>query len=70
MKVTRPFFDLTDKNWAYFPGDTFPREGKEVTAERLAELATSNNRLGYPVIEEVKEQEEKPSRRRVKKDVD
>ena len=54
-KVIRFFVDLQDNNHPYKPGDTFPREGKEVTAERLAELAGDKNKQGQPLI--VKEAE-------------
>ena len=74
FRVVRQFFDLTDGNREYAPGDTFPRDGVTVSAARLAELATSNNRLGYSVIEEIKdvaEKAEKPApRKRVKKSAD
>lgn len=71
FKVVLPFFDLQDGNREYHPGDVFPRDGLKVSAERLVELASSNNRLGVSVIEEVKEQEEaKLTRKRVKKDAD
>jgi hypothetical protein len=55
-KVIAPFFDLQDANREYREGDAFPREGLTVSAERLAELATGNNRLGHPVIKEIKAQ--------------
>lgn len=58
-KVVKDFFDLQDNARAYHAGDAFPREGVEVSAERLAYLAGDGNRLGVPVIEEVKE---KPKR--------
>lgn len=70
-RVKEQFYDLTDGYREYLPGDIFPREGLTVTAERLAELATSANRLGYPVIvgyEELTEQ--KPSRKGRKRDAD
>jgi len=49
-KVIKFFVDLQDNNHPYKPGDTFPREGKEVTAERLAELAGDKNKQGCPLI--------------------
>lgn len=58
-KVVKPFFDLQDNAYAYIPGDEFPRNGVETDAERIAYLAGNGNRLGVPVIEEVKE---KPKR--------
>jgi hypothetical protein len=67
-KVLSAFFDLKDSNREYRPGDTFPRDGLTVDAARLAELASSNNRLGFPVIQEIKEQ--KTTRKRVKTGAD
>ena len=64
-KVIKSFTDLQDNNYAYYVGDTFPHNGVEVGAERIAELASDKNRLGVPLIEEVAE---KPKRVRKKKD--
>ena len=71
-KVIRFFTDLQDKGHAYRVGDTFPREGVEVSPERLKELATSKNKRGVPVIEEVEvevttEEAPKPKRKPRKK---
>ena len=63
-KVIKSFTDLQDNNYAYCVGDTFPRNGVEVDADRIAELASDKNRLGVPLIEEVAE---KPKRTRKKK---
>ena len=63
-KVIESFTDLKDNNHAYSVGDTFPHDGVEVDAERVAELASDKNRLGIPLIEEVAE---KPKRTRKKK---
>lgn len=41
--------DLTDKH-LYQPGDTFPFDGREIPAERIAELMDSGNRAGIAVI--------------------
>lgn len=54
-KVIKHFCDLQDKNHSYNEGDIFPREGLEVTEERLAELAGSQNRQGTPLIKAVEE---------------
>ena len=62
-KVIKSFTDLQDNNHAYSVGDTFPHNGVEVDAERIAELASGNNRLGVPLIEEIAE---KPKRTRKK----
>ena len=64
-KVIKYFTDLQDNNYAYYVGDTFPRNGVEVGAERVAELASDKNLQGVPLIEEVVE---KPKRTRKKKD--
>ena len=64
-KVIKYFTDLQDKNYAYYVGDTFPRNGVEVGAERIAELSSDKNLQGVPLIEEVVE---KPKRTRKKKE--
>ena len=64
-KVIKPFTDLQDNNYAYYVGDTFPRNGVEVGDERIAELSSDKNLQGVPLIEEVVE---KPKRTRKKKD--
>ena len=63
-RVVKRFYDLK-ANHAYSVGDTFPHDGVEVDAERIAELASGNNRLGVPLIEEVVE---KPKRTRKKRE--
>ena len=52
-KVIESFFDLQDGNYAYEPGDGFPREGFKVSDDRLAELAGTDNRRGMKLIEKV-----------------
>ena len=37
-KVIKSFTDLQDNNYAYYVGDTFPRNGVEAGAERVEEL--------------------------------
>ena len=64
-RVIKSFTDLQDNNYAYSVGDTFPRNGVEAGAERIAELASDKNRLGVPMIEKIAE---KPKRTRKKKD--
>ena len=63
-KVIKSFTDLQDNNYVYSVGDTFPRNGVEVGAERVAELSSDKNLQGVPLIEEVVE---KPKRTRKKK---
>ena len=62
--VIKAFTDLKASH-VYHVGDTFPHNGVEVDAERIAELASDKNRIGAPLIEEVTE---KPKRSRRKKD--
>ena len=64
-KVIAYFEDLQDNGRPYNVGDVFPTDGNTVTAERLAELASTQNRRHIPLIEEIAE---KPKRTRKKKD--
>ena len=64
-RVVHKFYDLKDNKHAYSVGDTFPHNGVEVDAERIAELASDKNRRHIPLIEEIAE---KPKRTRKKKD--
>ena len=64
-KVIEYFEDLQDNGRPYNVGDVFPVDGNTVTAERLSELASTQNRRRIPLIEEVAE---KPKRTRKKKD--
>lgn len=52
-KALTRFADLNDGNRIYEAGETYPRPGLDVTPERIAELAGSDNRMGYPLIEAV-----------------
>ena len=63
-RVIKPFRDLKT-NIIYAVGDTFPHNGVEVDAERIAELSSDKNLQGVPLIEEIAE---KPKRTRKKKD--
>ena len=51
--VLMRFADLQDGNRVYEAGDTYPRPGFDVSPERLAELAGSDNRMGEPLIVDV-----------------
>ena len=62
-RVIKQFYDLK-ANHAYSVGDTFPHNGVEVDAERVAELSSDKNLQGVPLIEEISE---KPKRTRKKK---
>lgn len=48
--VLTRFADLQDGNRIYEAGDNYPRLGFDVSPERLAELAGSDNRIGKPLI--------------------
>ena len=62
-RVVKRFYDLKSSH-AYSVGDSFPHDGVDVDAERIAELASDKNRLRVPLIEEIAE---KPKRTRKKK---
>lgn len=52
-EVIKDFSDGKDKNKKYKVGDPFPQPAnKKISPERLKELASSNNKLGQPVIQE------------------
>lgn len=63
-KVIAYFEDLQDNGRPYNVGDMFPVDGNTVTSERIAELASTQNRRHIPLIEEVAEN---PKRTRKKK---
>lgn len=54
-KVIEYFEDLQDNGRPYNVGDVFPADGNTVSAERIAELASTQNRRRIPLIEEVAE---------------
>lgn len=54
-KVIKYFTDLQDNNHAYHAGDEFPREGLEVSEERIKELSTKKNRRKTALIVGVEE---------------
>ena len=49
-KVIKFFTDLQDNNFPYKAGDIFPRPALKVSKERLAELSSSENKQGEPLI--------------------
>lgn len=59
-KVIHEFLDLQDNSYHYKVGDVYPKEG-EAVAERVKELSGKNNKIGVPLIEEIKE--EKPKKK-------
>lgn len=53
-RVIEFFTDLQDNDYPYNAGDVFPRKGKSVTADRIAELSGTQNKRGVALIEEVR----------------
>ena len=58
-KVIHFFTDLQDNNHPYRVGDIFPRTGVKVSDSRIAELASSKNKQGKPLIQKVEEETKK-----------
>lgn len=53
-EVIKYFTDLQDNNKAYEVGDRFPKPyNKKISAERLAELLSSDNKQGTALIKKV-----------------
>ena len=66
-KVIVRFMDLQDNNHIYEVGDIYPRKGSDPRLDRISELAGSENKIGHPLIEEIKEEpkeEPKPKKRK------
>ena len=57
-KVIKHFIDLHDNDHSYNEGDIFPREGVDVSKERIEELTGSNNKQHTTLIELVEEDPE------------
>lgn len=53
-EVIKTFADLQDNRHLYNVGDEFPHEGAKVTGDRLKELSGYSNKLGTPLIKEIK----------------
>lgn len=61
-KVVNSFSDLEDGGFVYMAGDSFPRQGKEVTEKRLTELSTTQNKRGIAlIVKSVSEEADKSS---------
>lgn len=63
-RVIEFFTDLHDNDHPYKVGDPFPREGIEVTEERIKELCDSDNKRHMPLIEEVVEEKPKKGKKK------
>ena len=57
-RVIKYFTDLQDNNHEYNVGDIYPHNKKKVSASRIKELSTDENRRGIPLIEKVEEPKE------------
>lgn len=60
FRVIKYFTDLQDNSHAYHEGDLFPREGIEVSEDRIKELSTNANRRKEPLIAAVVDAEKEP----------
>lgn len=58
-KVIKYFTDLQDDNYPYVPGDKYPRDGLEVSNERIIELATVDNKQNTQLITFVEDEDVK-----------
>lgn len=65
-KVIKKFFDLQDNNHAYNVGDVYPRKNAKVLQSRFNELASSENRLGEPLIVAVEEPKAEEPKKKTK----
>ena len=63
-KVIEYFEDLQDNGRPYNVGDVFPADGNTVSAERIAELASTQNRRRIPLIEEVAEKQKRTRKKK------
>ena len=69
-RVIKHFVDLQDNNYKYDVGDTYPRKGLNVLQSRINELASSKNRQGVPLIEEIPEKVEETKKEKKTKSVE
>ena len=69
-EVVKTFADLQDGRYLYNVGDTFPHEGAEVSEDRLKELSGSGNKLGTPLIKEVRPKSKTTKKKKVEEDAD
>ena len=56
--VVKDFSDIQDDRCVYRAGDTFPRTGLEVSDERVAELASKDNKRGEVLIRAIDAEQE------------
>ena len=58
-RVIKYFTDLQDDNYPYVSGDKYPRDGLEVSNERIIELATVDNKQNTQLITFVEDEDVK-----------
>ncbi len=58
--VVKDFSDIQDDRHVYHAGDIFPRMGFEVSDERVAELASKNNKRGEILIRAIDAERKAP----------
>lgn len=49
-RVVRDFADKSDSLFIYHEGDTYPRDGANISEDRIAELLSNENAIGEPLI--------------------
>ena len=49
-KVIEDWKDFEDNDYIYYKGDPYPREGLEVSEERIQELSTKDNKRNQVLI--------------------
>ena len=70
--MVHPFADSKDAGYVYRTGDAYPRDGVELDPMRVAELESTANALGFPLIEKGKsdtEEKETPTKTTTKRKV-
>lgn len=63
-RVVKFFTDLQDGDHPYHVGEAFPRDGVDVTEERIKELSGKENRQGVLLIENVEQPVKKRTSRK------
>lgn len=58
-EVIYKFADMEDGLHVYEVGDKYPRDGVKVSGRRIAELASTENKIGQVLIKVIPEAEEK-----------
>ncbi len=67
-RAVEQFADLQDDKYIYEIGMIYPRKGHNPSDERIKELASSENKVGKPVIEFFADPEPKQEDSKLKKD--